>query len=138
MLAHEIIVREMQPNRRPVVLPESIPDEFYKEISRLRGWKWPVPSGKRPGIGGTYSGGGEGRKMKNKVLWRGVCQFLAGAFFVSAGVLFYLYMYRVSVPIFSTGLIETPEISGTRSLVHAALFLIFLYVGFIRRWNNSN
>lgn len=31
------------------------PDEFYKEMFRLRNWKWPIPSGKRPGIVGTYT-----------------------------------------------------------------------------------
>lgn len=31
------------------------PDEFYKEMFRLRGWKWPVPSARRPGIVGTYT-----------------------------------------------------------------------------------
>jgi hypothetical protein len=77
--------------------------------------------------------------MCNKVSWQDVCKFLAGAFFVSAGTLFYLYLYRVSVPLFSTGLIEKPEISGVRSIVHAILFLIFFYLGFVRkRKNDSN
>ena len=31
------------------------PDEFYKQMFRLRDWKWPVLSGKRPGIVGTYT-----------------------------------------------------------------------------------
>lgn len=31
------------------------PDEFYKEMFRLRGWKWLSISGKRPGIVGTYT-----------------------------------------------------------------------------------
>lgn len=31
------------------------PDEFYKEMFRLRGWNWPMLSGKRPGIVGTYT-----------------------------------------------------------------------------------
>ena len=52
----------------------------------------------------------------------------------NAGVLFYLYLARVSVPILGTGLIETPDISGMRAIVHAALFLTFFYLGFIRRW----
>lgn len=31
------------------------PDEFYKEMFRLRGWKWLSLQGKRPGIVGTYT-----------------------------------------------------------------------------------
>ncbi len=63
--------------------------------------------------------------MFRRVPWQDVCKFLAGAFFVNAGILFYFYLYRVSVPIFSTGFTETPEISGAHSIVHAILFLIF-------------
>src|ERR1700736_6104279 len=66
--------------------------------------------------------------MSRRVPSQYVCKFLSGAFFVNAGILFYLYLYRVSVPIFSTGLSETPEISGARSIVHAILFLIFFYL----------
>jgi SnoaL-like domain len=33
-----------------------------------------------------------------------------------------------------TNFIETPEISGVRSIVHSALFLTFFYLGFIRKW----
>ena len=75
--------------------------------------------------------------MFRRVPWQDVCKFLAGAFFVSAGILFYLYLYRVSVPIFSTSITETPEISGSRSIVHAICFLIFFYLGFIRKWKNQ-
>ena len=42
-------------------------------------------------------------------------KFLAGAFFVSSGILFYLYLADVSVPLLGTGLVETPRISGIRS-----------------------
>lgn len=31
------------------------PDDFYKEMFRLRGWKWPVPSARRPGAVGNYT-----------------------------------------------------------------------------------
>ena len=31
------------------------PDDFYKEMFRLRNWKWPTPSARRPGIIGTYT-----------------------------------------------------------------------------------
>ena len=50
-------------------------------------------------------------------------KFLAGAFFANAGILFYLYLARVSVPLLGTNFIETPTISGMRSIVRAVLFL---------------
>jgi hypothetical protein len=46
-----------------------------------------------------------------------VCKFLAGAFFVNAEILFYLYLAGVSVPLQGTAFIETPEVSGVRSVV---------------------
>ena len=52
--------------------------------------------------------------------------------FVNAGILFYLYLAGVSVPLLGRGFIETPEVSGLRSIVHSVLFLIFFYLGFIR------
>lgn len=75
--------------------------------------------------------------MFKRVPWQDVCKFLAGSFFMSAGILFYLYYYRVSVPIFSTGFTETPEISGARSIVHTIFFLIFFYLGFLRKWKEQ-
>jgi hypothetical protein len=59
-------------------------------------------------------------------------KFLAGAFFVSSGILFYLYLAEVSVPLLGTGFVETPAISGGRSVVHFILFLLCLYFGFLR------
>ena len=61
---------------------------------------------------------------------RDFCKFLAGAFFVSSGTLFYLYLADVSVPLLGTGFVETPEISGGRSIVHFVLFLLCSYFGF--------
>jgi hypothetical protein len=43
-------------------------------------------------------------------------KFLAGAFFVGAGIQFYLYLANVSVPLLGTSLVFTPEISGWRSV----------------------
>src|SRR4029434_3566442 len=60
--------------------------------------------------------------MFRRIPWQDVCKFLAGAFFVSAGILFYLYLARVSVPILGTRFTETPEVSGARSIVHVVLF----------------
>ena len=60
-------------------------------------------------------------------------KFLAGAFFVSSGILFYLYLADVSVPLLGTGFVETPQISGARSILHFILFLLCCYFGFVRK-----
>ena len=65
--------------------------------------------------------------------YRDVRKFIAGAFFVSSGILFYLYLTDVSVPLLGTSFIETPTISGLRAIVHFILFLLCLYFGFIRK-----
>jgi hypothetical protein len=67
------------------------------------------------------------------VRYRDVRKFLAGAFFVSSGIMFYLYLADVSVPLLGTGFIETPEIGASRAVVHFILFLVWLYFGFIRK-----
>jgi uncharacterized protein (DUF486 family) len=76
--------------------------------------------------------------MFRRIPWQDMCKFLAGAFFVSAGVLFYLYLARVSVPLLGTSIIETPEVSAVRSIVHAVLFVTFFYLGFIKKWKSRN
>jgi hypothetical protein len=60
-------------------------------------------------------------------------KFLAGAFFVSSGILFYLYLADISVPLLETSFVETPQISGARSIVHFILFLLCFYFGFVRK-----
>jgi hypothetical protein len=65
-----------------------------------------------------------------------VCKFLSGAFFVSSGILFYLYVTRVSVPLLGTRFVQTPETSGVRSIVHVVLCVTCFYLGFIRKWNS--
>ena len=62
--------------------------------------------------------------------FRDVRKFLAGAFFVSSGILFYLYFAGVSVPLLGTSFVETPPISGGRAIVHFVLFLLCTYFGF--------
>ena len=62
-------------------------------------------------------------------------KFLAGAFFVSSGILFYLYLADVSVPLLGTGFGETPQISAGRSIVHFILFLLCFYFGFVKKPN---
>jgi uncharacterized protein (DUF486 family) len=71
--------------------------------------------------------------------WRSreVRKFLAGAFFVSAGIQFYLYLAKVPVPLLGTNIVQTPEISGLRSIPHFILFLICLYFGFIKKPKDS-
>jgi uncharacterized protein (DUF486 family) len=64
---------------------------------------------------------------------RDVRKFLAGAFFVSFGVLFYLYLADVSVPLLGTSFVETPQISGGRAVVHFMLFLVCFYFGFVSK-----
>jgi hypothetical protein len=58
-------------------------------------------------------------------------KFLAGAFFVSAGIQLYLFIVRVSVPLIGTSFVQTPELSAIRSSIHFVLFLITLYFGYI-------
>ena len=60
-------------------------------------------------------------------------KFLAGAFFVSAGVLFYLYLANVSVPLLGTSFVFTPEINGLRCIPHFVFFLLCFYFGFVRK-----
>jgi hypothetical protein len=59
-------------------------------------------------------------------------KFLAGAFFVSSGVQFYFWLTNPTVPLVGTEVVQTPEVSGTRSIIHFVLFLVCLYFGFIR------
>jgi len=60
-------------------------------------------------------------------------KFLAGAFFVSSGTMFYFYLADVSVPLLGTSFVETPQISGGRSAIHFILFLLCCYFGFISK-----
>jgi hypothetical protein len=68
-----------------------------------------------------------------RINWREVCKFLSGAFFVSAGILFYLYLTNTPVPLLGTSIVFSPEVSGLRSIAHFAFFLITFYLGFIRK-----
>jgi hypothetical protein len=64
---------------------------------------------------------------------REVRKFLAGAFFVSGGIQFYLYLANVSVPLLGTSFVFTPKISGLRCIPHFIVFLLCLYFGFIAK-----
>lgn len=65
-------------------------------------------------------------------------KFLGGAFFVSAGIQFYLCLANVSVPLLGTRIVVTPEISALRSISHFILFLICFYFGFIKKPKDSS
>jgi hypothetical protein len=71
------------------------------------------------------------------IKYREVRKFLAGAFFVSSGTCWYLWVIDVSLPIrlpyVGTVSVETPEISGQRAIVHFILFLVCFYFGFISK-----
>jgi uncharacterized protein (DUF486 family) len=67
------------------------------------------------------------------VRYREFRKFLAGAFFVSGGIQFYLYLANVSVPLLGTTFVQTPDLRAVRSLVHFIFFLITFYFGFIRK-----
>jgi hypothetical protein len=60
-------------------------------------------------------------------------KFLAGAFFVSAGIQFYLYITDVTVPLVGTDVVQTPGLSGARSILHFIFFLLTFYFGFIKK-----
>jgi hypothetical protein len=61
---------------------------------------------------------------------RGYRKFLAGAFFVTGGMQFYFWQVNLSVPLYNTGIVESPQLSLIRSIIHFGLFLTCLYYGF--------
>ena len=71
------------------------------------------------------------------IKYREVRKFLARAFFVSSGILWYLWVTGTSLPIVlpyaGTISVETPAISGQRAIVHFILFLLCLYFGFLSK-----
>jgi len=71
------------------------------------------------------------------IKYREFRKFLSGAFFVSSGVLFYLWFTKTSVPIVGIGFVETPTISGVRAIIHFVLFLLTFYFGFIHKPKKS-
>jgi hypothetical protein len=69
-----------------------------------------------------------------KLNWKDVFKFLSGAFFVTAGASFYFSWLHVSVPFPFWGIGSmSPEFLGMRGFLHAVLFLITFYLGFIRK-----
>lgn len=60
-------------------------------------------------------------------------KFLAGAFFVSAGIQLYLAYANVPIPLVGTDLVQTSEVGYTRGALHFVLFLVCFYFGFIKK-----
>jgi hypothetical protein len=60
-------------------------------------------------------------------------KFLAGAFFMTSGILFYLYLAGVSLPLLGTDFVQTPRMALGRSIAHFVFFLLTFYFGFIRK-----
>jgi hypothetical protein len=46
-------------------------------------------------------------------------------------VLFYLYLGGSPVPVVGAHLAVTPTVNGVRAAVHAVLFVVFFYFGYI-------
>jgi hypothetical protein len=71
------------------------------------------------------------------IRYREVRKFLAGAFFVSSGILWYLWVTGSSLPIVlpyaGTIATEPPAISGQRAIAHFVLFLLCFYFGFLSK-----
>lgn len=66
--------------------------------------------------------------------WKEVFKFLSGAFFVTAGASWYFYWLNVAVPFPFFGFTTLPpEFLAIRGCVHAVLFLITFYFGFIKK-----
>jgi hypothetical protein len=68
-----------------------------------------------------------------KIPWEKGCKFLGGGFFRERRGSFLLYLTSVPVPMLGLGFVVTPEINGLRSIGHFILFLVFFYLGFIRK-----
>ncbi len=74
-----------------------------------------------------------GASLYFAVRYREFRKFLAGAFFVSSGTLFYFYLADVSVPLLGTDFVFTPQFNGARSIVHFTFFLLCCYFGFLSK-----
>ena len=63
-------------------------------------------------------------------------KFLAGAFFVSAGLQFYFWKIGLTIPFYGSEYVQLPEASFTRGILHFVLFLLCYYYGFVKEPNN--
>ena len=62
----------------------------------------------------------QSRLHQGSINWKEVCKFLSGAFFVSAAVLFYLYLTNTPLPLLGMDVVISPAVSGLRSIAHFA------------------
>ena len=69
------------------------------------------------------------------VRYREFRKFLAGAFFVSAGMQLYFYLANMTVPLVGTNIVQPPELSGVRAIIHFILFGLTFYFGFVHHAN---
>jgi hypothetical protein len=74
--------------------------------------------------------------MKKKLFLKEVCKFLSGAFFVSAGVNWWMYFNDMQASLF--GMILTPKFLGIRGFIHFGLFLITFFFGFIKKMKEES
>jgi hypothetical protein len=70
------------------------------------------------------------------VRYREYRKFLAGAFFVSSGMQFYLFSEDHD-PAVWTSAIKLPQLSAVRGTIHFLLFLICVYFGWFFRKRSS-
>jgi hypothetical protein len=66
-----------------------------------------------------------------KIKWREVFKFLSGAALAGSFANFYLWLNGVSVPFLGSTI--TPRLLGVRAIVQFALFVVFLYFGWMKR-----
>jgi len=72
--------------------------------------------------------------IEKKILIKDILKFLCGAFFVSAGVNWWMYFNNMPAPFpFMPGKFVSPELLGARGFIHFALCLISMYFGYIRK-----
>jgi len=66
-----------------------------------------------------------------KINWKEVFKFLSGGAFVGSIANLYLYLNNISVPFL--GYAISPGLLGVRSLFLFVLFLIFFYLGYLKK-----
>lgn len=65
-----------------------------------------------------------------KIKWREVFKFLSGAALAGSFANCYLWLSGISVPFL--GYTITPDLLGLKAAVQFALFVVFLYFGWLR------
>jgi len=70
---------------------------------------------------------------KKKVIIKDILKFLCGAFFVTAGASWWFACKGMTLP-FVQGMSMSPDFLWVRGFFHFAMFLVCLYLGFIKKW----